>query len=79
MPFVVIKITLSFLLFGIVNWPTIISLFTIFDSFGSNKNIAPLSITNEVYAATILGIALTTGLRLVAMKYNWNLPKVKSR
>jgi len=38
-----------------------------------------LSITNEVYAATILGIALTTGLRLVAMKYNWNLPKVKSR
>ena len=38
-----------------------------------------LLITNEVYAATILGIALTTGLRLVAMKYNWNLPKVKSR
>jgi|TARA_B110000014_G_scaffold248159_1_gene222293 uncharacterized membrane protein YeiH len=38
-----------------------------------------LLITNEVYAATILGIVLTTGLRLVAMKYNWNLPKVKSR
>ena len=38
-----------------------------------------LLITNEVYAATILGIILTTGLRLVAMKYNWNLPKVKSR
>ena len=38
-----------------------------------------LLITNEVYAATILGIILTTGLRLVAMKYNWNLPRVKSR
>ena len=37
-----------------------------------------LLITNEVYAATILGIILTTGLRLVAMKYNWNLPKVRS-
>ena len=37
-----------------------------------------LLITNEVYAATILGIILTTGLRLVAMKYNWNLPRVKS-
>tara|TARA_B110000014_G_scaffold178264_1_gene127855 strand:+ start:596 stop:1225 length:630 start_codon:yes stop_codon:yes gene_type:complete len=37
-----------------------------------------LLITNEVYAATILGIMLTTGLRLVAMKYNWNLPKVRS-
>ena len=38
-----------------------------------------LLITNEVYVATILGIILTTGLRLVAMKYNWNLPRVKSR
>ena len=37
-----------------------------------------LLITNEVYAATIIGIALTTGLRLVAMKYNRNLPKVRS-
>ena len=37
-----------------------------------------LLITSEIYAATILGIILTTGLRLVAMKYNWNLPKVKS-
>jgi len=35
-------------------------------------------ITNEIYAATILGIILTTGLRLVAMKYNWNLPRVRS-
>ncbi len=31
----------------------------------------------EVYAVTITGIIITTGLRLVAMKYNWNLPKVK--
>ena len=37
-----------------------------------------LLITNEVYAATILGIILATGLRLVAMKYNWNLPRVRS-
>ncbi len=38
-----------------------------------------LMITGEIYAATIIGISLTTGLRLVAMKYNWNLPKVKSK
>ncbi len=31
----------------------------------------------ELYAATIAGIIITTGLRLVAMKYNWNLPKIK--
>ncbi len=31
----------------------------------------------ELYVATIAGIIITTGLRLVAMKYNWNLPKVK--
>jgi len=31
----------------------------------------------ELYAATIVGIIIITGLRLVAMKYNWNLPKVK--
>ena len=31
----------------------------------------------EFYIATILGIVVTTGLRLVAMKYNWNLPRVK--
>ena len=31
----------------------------------------------ELYIATISGILLTTGLRLVAMKYNWNLPRVK--
>ncbi len=38
-----------------------------------------LLITNEIYAATIIGMVITTVLRLVAMKYNWNLPRVKSR
>ena len=38
-----------------------------------------LIITNEIYAATIIGMVITTVLRLVAMKYNWNLPRVKSR
>jgi uncharacterized membrane protein YeiH len=38
-----------------------------------------LMVTGEIYAGTIIGIVLTTGLRLIAMKYNWNLPKVKSR
>ena len=37
-----------------------------------------LLITNEIYAATIIGMVITTVLRLVAMKYNWNLPRVKS-
>jgi uncharacterized membrane protein YeiH len=36
-----------------------------------------LLIGGELYLATIIGITLTTGLRLVAMKYDWNLPKVK--
>lgn len=36
-----------------------------------------LVIGGELYLATIIGIILTTGIRLVAMKYNWNLPKVK--
>jgi uncharacterized membrane protein YeiH len=31
----------------------------------------------ELYSATIMGLALTTTLRLIAMKYNWNLPRVK--
>jgi uncharacterized membrane protein YeiH len=35
-------------------------------------------LTNDVYAGTISGILLATGLRVIAMKYNWNLPKVKS-
>ena len=34
--------------------------------------------TNDIYAGTISGLLLATGLRMVAMKYNWNLPKVKS-
>ena len=37
-----------------------------------------LYFTNELYYATIAGIALTSTLRLIAMKYNWNLPKVKN-
>jgi len=35
-------------------------------------------LTNDVYAGTISGLLLATGLRMVAMKYNWNLPKVKN-
>jgi uncharacterized membrane protein YeiH len=31
----------------------------------------------ELYVATILGIVIATGLRLAAMKFNWNLPKVR--
>lgn len=31
----------------------------------------------ELYSATIIGLTITTALRLIAMKYNWNLPKVK--
>jgi len=31
----------------------------------------------ELYSATIVGLTITTALRLIAMKYNWNLPKVK--
>ena len=31
----------------------------------------------ELYSATILGIIITTTLRLIAMKFNWNLPKAK--
>ena len=37
-----------------------------------------LYFTDELYYATIVGIVLTTSLRLIAMKYNWNLPKVKN-
>jgi uncharacterized membrane protein YeiH len=35
-------------------------------------------LTNDVYVGTISGLLLATGLRMVAMKYNWNLPKVKN-
>lgn len=31
----------------------------------------------DLYIASVVGIVIVTGLRLVAMKYNWNLPKVK--
>ncbi len=31
----------------------------------------------ELYIATIVGIAIATGVRLTAMKFNWNLPKVR--
>ena len=31
----------------------------------------------DIYIASIAGILIVTGLRLVAMKYNWNLPKVR--
>ena len=37
-----------------------------------------LYFTEEIYVATIIGIILTTALRLIAIKYNWNLPKVKN-
>ncbi len=36
-----------------------------------------LLVEGELYIATITGIAITTGLRMVAMKYNWNLPRVR--
>ena len=32
----------------------------------------------EVYYATIIGIVVTTLLRFIAMKYNWNLPRAKN-
>ena len=38
-----------------------------------------LSINTEQNIATFIGIAITTILRLVAMKYNWNLPKVREK
>ena len=31
----------------------------------------------ELYIATIVGIVIATGVRLTAMKFNWNLPKVR--
>ena len=37
-----------------------------------------LYFTEDIYYATIIGILLTTTLRLIAIKYNWNLPKVKN-
>ena len=37
-----------------------------------------LVLDGSLYLATILGIIITTGLRMVAMKFNWNLPTVHS-
>ena len=31
----------------------------------------------EIHLASIIGIVVVTGIRLLAMKYNWNLPKVR--
>ncbi|MEX0862201.1 trimeric intracellular cation channel family protein [Nitrosopumilus sp.] len=31
----------------------------------------------DIQIASVIGIAFTTGIRLLAMKYNWNLPKVQ--
>ena len=36
-----------------------------------------LAVGADLYIASIVGIGIVTGLRLVAMKYNWNLPKVR--
>ena len=36
-----------------------------------------LLLSSELYLATILGMLTATSLRLVAMKYNWNLPRSK--
>ena len=38
---------------------------------------AVLSFGVDIQAASIIGIAIATGIRLLAMKYKWNLPKVR--
>ena len=38
---------------------------------------AILSSGVDVQIASIIGIVAATGIRLLAMKYNWNLPKVR--
>ena len=38
-----------------------------------------LSIDSNLWIATIASIVVTTVLRLVAMKYNWNLPKAREK
>lgn len=40
---------------------------------------ALLTFEVPLYAASISGIMVTTLLRLVAMKYNWNLPKAREK
>lgn len=32
---------------------------------------------SDLYVATIAGIAATVGLRMVSMRYNWNLPRAR--
>ena len=44
---------------------------------GAVSFYAMLVVGVDLYIATIVGILITTGMRLVAMKYNWNLPRVK--
>jgi uncharacterized membrane protein YeiH len=36
-----------------------------------------LSYGGDMQVASIIGIVAATGIRLLAMKYNWNLPKVR--
>ncbi|MBS1267778.1 MAG: hypothetical protein MAG458_00491 [Nitrosopumilus sp.] len=36
-----------------------------------------LSVSDEIQFASIIGIVSTTGIRLLAMKYDWNLPRVR--
>jgi len=38
---------------------------------------AVLSYGGDMQVASIIGIIVATGIRLLAMKYNWNLPRVK--
>ena len=38
---------------------------------------AILSSDIDIQTASIVGISITTAIRLLAMKYNWNLPKVQ--
>lgn len=38
---------------------------------------AVLSSDVDIQVASIIGIVVTTGIRLLAMKYDWNLPKVR--
>ena len=38
-----------------------------------------LSAGADLHVATIVGLVVATGLRLVAMKYNWNLPKGRGK
>ena len=36
-----------------------------------------LSLGMDSQASSIIGIVTVTGIRLLAMKYNWNLPRVR--